>query len=299
MKPKFSIIIPTYNRAHTLMRAVRGVLSQSYPNWELIIIDDGSTDSTKEVIEGVQDSRVRYYHQENKMVAAARNHGIRVATGEYICFLDSDDEIFADYLSVFEERLRRESHEMLVADTIIRSADRDSIERIRLMNGGDFLIGDMPSIQSVCTRSDILGENPFDETLYMHEDAELWSRISPAVTIHRIAKITSRVNVAGTDRLSQTSFRKRRELYKTYDLIVNDPKRPSYPRDALKRKLVPLYRSLSLDYLERGNFDMAIKHYIETISLSPDQLFKRWSLALVKRYVWHQIGTATQHAKVG
>ena len=106
MKPKFSIIIPTYNRAHTLMRAVRGVLSQSYPNWELIIIDDGSTDSTKEVVGEVQDSRVQYYHQENKMVAAARNHGIRVSAGEYICFLDSDDEIFADYLSVFEERLR-------------------------------------------------------------------------------------------------------------------------------------------------------------------------------------------------
>ena len=187
---------------------------------------------------------------------------------------------------------------MLVADTIVRSADRDSIERVRLMEGGDFLIGDMPSIQSVCTRSDILRQNLFNENLYMHEDAELWSRISPTVNILRIEKITSRVNVAGNDRLSKTSFRKRRELYKTYDLIVNDPRRPSYPRDALKQKLLPLYRSLSLDYLERGNYDMAMKHYLETIALSPDQLLRRWSLALVKRYLGHQIGTATQHAKV-
>ena len=168
MRPGFSIIIPTYNRAHTLMRAVDGVLLQSYPNWELIIVDDGSTDSTKEIVREVRDSRVQYHYQENKMVATARNHGTRVATGEYICSLDSDDEIFDDYLSVFEERLRKESHEMLVAYTTIRSADRDSIEGVRLMGGGDFLIGDMPNIQSVCTRSDILRENPSSEDLYMH-----------------------------------------------------------------------------------------------------------------------------------
>ena len=150
------------------MRAVDGVLLQSYPNWELIIVDDGSTDSTKEIVREVRDSRVQYHYQENKMVATARNHGTRVATGEYICSLDSDDEIFDDYLSVFEERLRKESHEMLVAYTTIRSADRDSIEGVRLMGGGDFLIGDMPNIQSVCTRSDILWENPSSEDLYMH-----------------------------------------------------------------------------------------------------------------------------------
>lgn len=271
------------------MRAVDSVLSQSYSDWELIIVDDGSTDSTNEIVREVRDSRVQYFYQENKMVAAARNHGVRVATGEYICFLDSDDEIFADYLAVFEELLRNESHEMIVADTIIRSADRDSIESVRLMECGNFLIGDMPSIQSVCTRSDVLQENPFREDLYMHEDAELWSRISPTVSIKRISRIISRVNVTGNDRLSQINFRKRRELYKTYDLIVNDPKRPSYPQEALKRKLLPLYKNLSQDYLQRGNYNMSMKHYLETISLSPDQLVRRWSLGLVKRYLRHQL----------
>jgi len=274
------------------MRAVETVLAQTYKNWELIIVDDGSTDSTKETLRKIEDPRVRYIYQENKMVAAARNRGIQASRGEYICFLDSDDEVFSDYLSVFEERLSKEPYEMLVTDTIVRSKDKDSIERISLMEDGNFLIGDMPSIQSVCTRSDILRENTFNEDLYMHEDAELWSCISPTVYIQRVYKITSRVNVGGNDRLSQTSFRKRRELYKTYDLIVHDPKRPSYPLEALKKKLVPLYRSLSLDYLERGNYAMAMKHYKETISLSPDQLFKRWSLALVKRYLWHQVGLA-------
>ncbi len=88
-----SIIIPTYNREHLLCRAAQSVLDQTYQDFELIIIDDGSTDNTKQVVESFSDERVKYIqHGKNKGGAAARNTGIKAAKGEYIAFQDSDDE---------------------------------------------------------------------------------------------------------------------------------------------------------------------------------------------------------------
>lgn len=87
-----SIIIPSFNRAHSLPAAIESVLNQTYDNWELIIIDDGSTDSTAGVIEKYKnDTRVRYYYQDNLGVSAARNLGATKARGKYLIFLDSDD----------------------------------------------------------------------------------------------------------------------------------------------------------------------------------------------------------------
>ena len=97
--PFFSIIIPTYNRAHVIMRPIDSVLRQTFEDWELIIVDDGSTDDTKSIIESYHDNRIRYVWQENQERSAARNHGIALAKGEWICFLDSDDDYYPNHLA--------------------------------------------------------------------------------------------------------------------------------------------------------------------------------------------------------
>jgi glycosyltransferase involved in cell wall biosynthesis len=94
-KPKVSVIIPTYNRAYLINRAIQSVLNQTYQDFEIIIVDDGSTDNTKEVIREFQkkDKKIKYIrHEKNKGGNAARNTGIKAAKGEYIAFQDSDDE---------------------------------------------------------------------------------------------------------------------------------------------------------------------------------------------------------------
>ncbi len=91
-EPLVSAIVPTYNRANLLYRAIESVIKQSYPNLEIIVVDDASDDNTQEVINGISDHRLRYIrHQKNLGGAASRNTGIDAATGEYIAFLDSDD----------------------------------------------------------------------------------------------------------------------------------------------------------------------------------------------------------------
>jgi glycosyltransferase involved in cell wall biosynthesis len=91
--PQISVIIPTYNRAHLLPRAVESVLRQTFQDFELIIIDDGSTDNTKEAIEEFQkkDKRIKYFYHKNAGPSSARNLGIKNSIGKYIAFLDSDD----------------------------------------------------------------------------------------------------------------------------------------------------------------------------------------------------------------
>jgi glycosyltransferase involved in cell wall biosynthesis len=99
--PYFSIIIATYNRADLLPRAVNSVLDQSFDHWELLIVDDGSTDDTEAVVKGLGDARIRYFYKENEEKSIARNFGMERAKGKYLCFLDDDDY----YLPAFLESM--------------------------------------------------------------------------------------------------------------------------------------------------------------------------------------------------
>lgn len=96
-----SVIIPTFNRMHTLGRAIRSVLNQTYHNFELLIIDDASQDDTENIVSSFHDPRICYFRlSENLGGAVARNEGISMARGEYIAFLDSDDEWLSEKLEI-------------------------------------------------------------------------------------------------------------------------------------------------------------------------------------------------------
>ncbi len=98
--PQVSVIIPTYNREETIGRTIRSVLTQTFQDFEIIVVDDGSTDGTRAIVEGFCDPRIRCLrHEQNLGAAAARNTGIRAARGTYLAFLDSDDEWLPEKLS--------------------------------------------------------------------------------------------------------------------------------------------------------------------------------------------------------
>jgi len=111
-KPLVSIIIPTYNYGALIGQTLQCVLQQSYSNWEVIIIDDGSTDNTRDIIQPfITDRRFSYYKQENKGLPAARNAGIEIAKGEYIQFLDADDLLSEEKIAIQVEYM--EKHQWL------------------------------------------------------------------------------------------------------------------------------------------------------------------------------------------
>lgn len=103
--PFFSIVIPAYNRADFLKQAIQSVINQTFTDFELIIVDDGSTDNTAEVVRKWEDKRIKYFFKQNEERSIARNFGISKSQGEYINFLDSDDYFYPHHLITAYNRL--------------------------------------------------------------------------------------------------------------------------------------------------------------------------------------------------
>ncbi|MCL2680823.1 MAG: glycosyltransferase, partial [Coriobacteriia bacterium] len=124
-QPLISVLMPTYNRDWSLDRAIQSVLRQTYANWELIIVDDGSTDASEEILAGyVKDypNIHAIFHRENRGQGTARNTAMDAAQGEWICNLDSDDELTDNAL----ELLLRVNHEIDCETTMIIGHNYDS-----------------------------------------------------------------------------------------------------------------------------------------------------------------------------
>lgn len=109
MNPLVSIIVPVYNAEKTFNRCVNSILNQTFQDWELLLIDDGSTDQSGNLCDeyASKDQRIKVFHKENEGVSVARNLGIKESTGEYITFIDADDEVVKDYLAILYENIQQ------------------------------------------------------------------------------------------------------------------------------------------------------------------------------------------------
>jgi glycosyltransferase involved in cell wall biosynthesis len=182
-----SIIIPTYNRMTYLFRAIESVLYQTYIDWELIIIDDGSTDKTKEhVLELIKiNNKVRYVKTPNRGVSAARNLGINISKGKFIAFLDSDDEWLPNKMQIQMDFLQSNPNLLLVhgEEIWIRNGKRVNQKNIHKKGGGDIfsqcldLCAISPS--TVLIKKELFKEvGFFREDFPVCEDYDLWLRIA-------------------------------------------------------------------------------------------------------------------------
>lgn len=180
---KISVIIPTYNRASVLSRAIDSVFCQSHAAHEIIVVDDGSTDDTRTLVER-DYPQVRYLYQTNKGVSAARNIGIKQSNGNWICLLDSDDSWQADKL---EKQITAISNN---PDYLICHTNEIWYRNGKVLNqakkhekrGGNIFQHCLPlcaiSPSSVMISSDLFGDvGLFDEELPACEDYDMWLRI--------------------------------------------------------------------------------------------------------------------------
>ena len=190
--PLVSVIIPTYNRAHCLGRAVDSVLGQTFTDFELIVVDDGSTDGTGELLEAYGE-RIRVIRQANRGVSAARNAGILSSRGEWIALLDSDDTWLPRKLER-QVALFQSCPGALIGQTQeiwIRNGRRINPKKRHLKYSGMIFEKSLPlclvSPSAVMLRRSLLEEvGLFDETLPACEDYDLWLRVTWKYPVHLI-----------------------------------------------------------------------------------------------------------------
>lgn len=200
-----SIVMATYNRAATIKRAVDSVVAQTYADWELIVVDDGSTDGTRQVLQEFKDSRIRILtHSENRGVCAAKNTGLDHVRGEWFTLLDSDDEMMPDALQAMLECAE------CTGATAVTCRCMDSSTG-QLVGSGPVANGRLsPRATAKCrgefwglTQTWLLGDLRFDERL-PGIDAHVWLQInrkSRRYYLHRALRI---YHTEGADRVTKS-----------------------------------------------------------------------------------------------
>jgi glycosyltransferase involved in cell wall biosynthesis len=195
INPSFSIIIPTYNRGNLLEATIKSVQNQSFTDWECIIVDDGSTDNTKEIIYSLieKESRIKYIYQENAERSVARNNGIKNAVGEYICFLDSDDMYKSNHLeTLIHEILKKNDQKALfyVHADILTNKEITEAQKQQYNHEPDFFLRNSIIPARVCIHKEILETIIFDPQIVIVEDTVLWTKISAHFPIIQINETT-------------------------------------------------------------------------------------------------------------
>jgi len=190
-KPRISIVVPLYNRARYVPRFARSISDQTFEDFEVIVVDDGSTDDSGQIAEQIRDSRFRVIHQENRGVGAARNRGIRESTAELIAFLDADDEWDPLFLKSVVTLAEKYPEAGLLATGYRRNEDSGIVKEVTIASNNDhqsrlignyfvwLRLGNLVTSSSVAVRRSALAEvGTFLEGEPFGEDQELWARIS-------------------------------------------------------------------------------------------------------------------------
>jgi len=182
--PFFSIITPTYNRATFLKETIDTILQQTFEDYELIVVDDGSTDDTEQIAATLTSDKVKYYKKQNGERGAARNYGAAKATGKYLIFFDSDDVMYPDHLSVLFDFIRKNEQPEVVYNPY-EILNKTTGNKTTLWETPDNLkqklaIDNFLACNSVTIRNDIFQEVKFteDRRLATAEDKELWLRVA-------------------------------------------------------------------------------------------------------------------------
>jgi len=283
--PAVSVIIPTYNRADFLCSAIQSVLDQTFRDFELIVVDDGSRDNTREAVEGFTDPRIRYVYQENKGISGARNTGIRNANATYIAFLDSDDLWLPQLLEVEIPILNTNqdvglvyaraqsmdwSGEMLKG-RIVGAPQRYPDGTLKSLLYGDFVC----TITVVARRESLERAGWFDETLTTSVDWDMWLRMSLVCRFQFVDEVlacirshSGRITNARSGRLAWWCRDRVRVLDKVYAQTRLPPEAESIKRIAYRN----VYMHAGLHWLGVRAWQESWRYFWKAIRVSPNPL---------------------------
>ena len=276
-KPSFfSIIIPTYNREQLLADTINSIIAQTFGDWECIVVDDGSTDNSKQLVQSMQqkDERIKYVYQQNAERSAARNNGVSHSTGEYICFLDSDDHFVSNHLQTLKDFIALQNDKicMVINQSLVVSGEGEFPTTLPQpdKNMVEYLYLNPVSPSRVCIHNTILKQMKFDEDIVVVEDVVLWMRIADKFPVYISQHVGVRYNIHEGNSVN----RKGTGALKTYQGILvavqryadvfNKMKPESY-KDRLSR----VETNIAYHHLLNSRKTEAAKWLLKAVATSP------------------------------
>lgn len=252
-KPVVSVITPTFNRAAFLPQAIESVLGQTFADLELLIIDDGSTDNTRQLVESyAQDKRVRYFYQKNQGQSIARNRGLQEARGEFVCFLDSDNAWMLDKLEKSVNVMQEQKGIDILYGDFVEIDEQGAelgVNRMKRHSGRvtpELLKDNFVSMNTTMTRRacfECMGG--FDTSDRLAEDYGLWLRLSTRYRFFYLPAVLGYYRIMQ----DQISTDKERRLKANEDLLLAFLER--YPESVTRAER---RRGLSHFYLRRARY---------------------------------------------
>lgn len=260
----FSIIIPMYNKANTIVTTVHSIIKQTYNHFELIIVDDGSNDESYEIVKKINDSHIKLYRQNNSGVSAARNYGVSLSNGNIICFLDADDEWKSDFLTTVNSLFESFPEAAMVCPSyVIRLNGRELIPKWKSVDSTkDSLVTDFFEMASgsnwimnsscVAIKKEVLlKEEVIFPNEVVYEDFDLWIRIGSKYPVAHSNKICAVYNRSTPGNVRDTMNRKiiySKSYFTTLNKLkvenANNPLRVRWIREIYDRRMVVYIYSL-------------------------------------------------------
>ncbi len=293
--PKVSVIIPTYNRARYLAEAVESVLAQTFRDFEVVIVDDGSTDNTRDIAAKFP-AAVRYYHQENEGASSARNAGIERAGGEYLVFLDSDDALLEDALEAGVAFLDRhpgvgfcygqlysmDEDGRLLMTRRLRGAKRSCVRTGKEQVERILFRGDITPAAALVRRSCLEEVGGFDTAIPTGQDIDMWLRLSRRFDVGYLARPLAKYRVHDNSITGQKTFRTL-ELSQTefVERALAGLESVPYYRSLRKKAYFGLYCYLAGKAARDGFRVTGLRYALKAVRLYPGMLMKGEGLSFL------------------
>lgn len=266
---RFSVVIPLYNKEQSIVNTLLSVLNQSYQNFEIVIINDGSTDSSIDVVKTIKDERIRLIHQKNQGVSTARNRGIQEASHEWIAFLDGDDLWEPNHLEEIIKMMNTFPNEKVYVTSFEYSDKRKMYKHER-----DSPIFKIDNYFKEAIKENLLWTSivvvhvqcfidvgDFNIKLNRGEDLDLWARLARGYSIMKSNRITAIYNIDDMFSLTKSKSNYEKSILSIIDL--HDKK--GFERAYFKKMLINRIK-LDIKTLDiKGLVSILIKHNIELL----------------------------------
>lgn len=267
---KISVIIPTYNGSRNIKRAIQSVLNQDYPNIEIIVVDDASTDDTVAVVKSIKDSRLKLIvHKVNKNGSAARNTGIKASTGKYIALLDDDDEWFPTKLSKQIEYLQKKNNKEWKAVVVSFVTEKNGKRKETILTKeGDLRKEILLMEVSMSIGSGILIEKQaveeigwFDEKYLRHQDLEFILRYFRKYKLGIVGDVLVK-------RFGHSGTPSGEKILAVKGLYLEDFKKDieSFGEKIAKKIYARQWLQVSKHFSLDGDFKNTLKYYLKSLS---------------------------------